>query len=245
MSNNTSRTKVCTVCGKEFPATREFFTANKLGRYGLHSRCLKCHSQAGSRTHKGELSPLQVRRQAALEEMHKLPKIEGVERIFLESKFGKWQHALVDECQFQELSKFRWFVSGGYVRRSPAGAAYPMHWCIMGKPPEGYLVDHINGNTLDNRRANLRFVDKQANARNRGGNLQSAKRFKGVFAEPRGIYRARIWVDGKGISVGSSRDEVTAARYYDAAARHFFGEHARLNLPDLSPLPVRLPRNYQ
>ena len=57
-----------------------------------------------------------------------------------------------------------------------------MHHAILGKPPQGYVVDHINGNRLDNRRCNLRFVTHQQNAFNtRKHRVENGtSRFKGV-----------------------------------------------------------------
>jgi len=103
-----------------------------------------------------------------------------------------------------------------------------MHRLIMGNP-QGMEVDHINGNGLDNRRCNLRVVTTSQNQAN-----QHARRgrssFKGVFKQ-RSRWRARIHVQQKGINLGSFLTEEEAARAYDAAALHYFGEHACLNFP--------------
>ena len=117
-----------------------------------------------------------------------------------------------------------------------------LHRQIMGRPPEGMVIDHTSGDVLDNRRSNLRIVGKAANSQNRGPNRLPTKRFKGVFISSSGLYRARIWVNGHGVEAGMSADEVEAARLYDAAAKHFFGEYARLNLPDLPSIRSKFDR---
>jgi 5-methylcytosine-specific restriction endonuclease McrA len=45
MSNDTTPSKICKKCGQEFPATLEFFHADKTGKYGLRARCKPCHSE--------------------------------------------------------------------------------------------------------------------------------------------------------------------------------------------------------
>jgi hypothetical protein len=55
-----------------------------------------------------------------------------------------------------------------------------MHRMIM-RPPKGMVVDHINGNGLDNRRCNLRICTRQENARNRRKHADGKSRFLGVY----------------------------------------------------------------
>jgi hypothetical protein len=80
--------------------------------------------------------------------------------------------ALVDDEDFEELICHKWHLSLGY----PALTLYEnprrtkhlrMHAMIAGQPPTGKVVDHKNGNKLDNRRENLRFVSRSLNNRNR------------------------------------------------------------------------------
>ena len=97
-----------------------------------------------------------------------------------------------------------------------------MHRVITGYP----LVDHINGDGLDNRRANLRAATATQNNQNRRPSL-SRSGFKGVTksSKSNGWY-ARIRVNGKLIHLGCYPDPTSAARAYDAAALEHFGEFA-------------------
>ncbi len=112
-----------------------------------------------------------------------------------------------------------------------------MHREIVGAPP-GVEVDHINGNGLDNRRANLRLASHAENMRNRMG-LGGRSRFKGVRC--RGSrWRSIIHFEGRRILLGTFDTEEQAARRYDEAAAHYFGAFAWLNFPDETPEPYRV-----
>ena len=115
-----------------------------------------------------------------------------------------------------------------------------MHRLIMDAKP-GQMIDHINGDTLDNRRENLRFVTNQQNSWNARGaktfkGRPTSSRFKGVFKKVcktkysnYEYWVAKIGVNGKEITVYHGKDEVEAACHYDMAAQHYFGEYAKLN----------------
>ncbi|MBN2130267.1 MAG: HNH endonuclease, partial [Sedimentisphaerales bacterium] len=107
-----------------------------------------------------------------------------------------------------------------------------MHREIM-QPPPGMMVDHIDGNSLDNRRRNMRNCTNQQNMQNLAKSPRASGRFKGVYYDKRRrTWYARICHNGKSIHLGTFGTEIEAARAYDKAAMELFGEFACLNLPD-------------
>jgi hypothetical protein len=96
---------------------------------------------------------------------------------------------------------------------------------------DGYVIDHINGNGLDNRRANLRLATVAQNAWNsKKRNPRSG--YKGVwFAADKDLWRASIVCHGRRIHLGYFKDKMAAARAYDTAARKYYGEFAKPNFP--------------
>lgn len=93
-----------------------------------------------------------------------------------------------------------------------------------------HLVDHKNGDGLDNRRGNLRPANKSLNAANSRKRSGSHNTLRGAIWRPGDRWEARI----QGRVLGTFRSEEDAARAYDSAAREVFGEFARLNFPEES-----------
>jgi hypothetical protein len=145
-------------------------------------------------------------------------------------------HAIVDAEDYGWLSRYKWHAqsagrSGTFyaARNRPGGGLALMHRMIM-RPPRGMVVDHINGNGLDNRRCNLRICTRAQNARNGPKRAGSKFRFVGVY--PRGDkWQACVTCNGKDHYLGPFDDEVAAAKARDRLASKLFGEYAWLNLP--------------
>lgn len=105
-----------------------------------------------------------------------------------------------------------------------------LHAFLTGWP----LVDHINGNGLDNRRSNLREATKAQNGQNSGLSTRNKSGFKGVRLIARtGRWIAEIRPNRKTIYLGTFATPDDAARAYDAAAVEHYGEFARLNFPEV------------
>ena len=112
----------------------------------------------------------------------------------------------------------------------PSIRAYLHRWLLDAQP--GQLVDHIDGNPLNNRRSNLRLATRSQNQANRRRNRTSRSRYKGVtWHQGQQRWMARIQVNGRRITIGYYADPLQAAYEYDAFARTYFGEYARVNFP--------------
>lgn len=94
-------------------------------------------------------------------------------------------------------------------------------------------VDHINRNSLDYRRANLRLATQSQNLYNQGLRKDSTTKYRGVsVVKSTGLYRAYISVEGQQIYLGSFVTPEEAAKARDAAAKKYHKEFAYLNFPD-------------
>lgn len=131
-----------------------------------------------------------------------------------------------------------WTINaGGYAyRRDASGAMSYLHRDLL-QAPAGRLVDHRNGDTLDNRRSNLRLCTHAQNIRNQRHRTDGVSRYRGVL-KSRGRWVARIKVDYRQIHLGTYEHEHDAALVYDVAARKHFGDFARPNFPDVELLDV-------
>lgn len=151
--------------------------------------------------------------------------------------------AIVDDEDFEELSKFKWKADvrtrGVYAKRyveknvnyvRDRRCIY-MHRQIMGIEDYATCVDHRNGNSLDNRRENMRLCTRAENCRNKKHPENSPFQFKGVFRRPSGNWGAKITFQYKGQNLGTFSSPIEAARAYDQKAKELHGEFACLNFP--------------
>jgi len=101
-------------------------------------------------------------------------------------------------------------------------------------PLEGFEVDHIDHNTLDNRKANLRVCTRSENARNNSGHSTRKAPYKGVYFEKLATgakkWRAYTRMNGKRLWFGYFLTAEDAAESYNVNAKRLFGEFARLNV---------------
>ncbi len=142
--------------------------------------------------------------------------------------------ALIDKSDYELAGKRKWsasrstdhgrfYVTANFGRDPVTGKKkwYSLHRFIMGAK-KGQIVDHINGDTLDNRRSNLRFCTQQENLRNR--RQTRGKQYKGVFLDKRS---GMFYVD---IRVGSFKTAREAAIAYNNAASKIFDTFFRGNI---------------
>lgn len=108
-----------------------------------------------------------------------------------------------------------------------------MHRMILGLNDRSVIVDHIDGNGLNNQRYNLRICTPSQNQQNRKFVCGQSK-FKGVTKTRNGQrWKASILINHKRVRIGSFISEVDAAKAYDLVAKQHFGEFAKLNFPDI------------
>lgn len=145
--------------------------------------------------------------------------------------------AIIDSTDASIADGWNWSISKGYaVRGESIGEGLSrklyLHRLVAGAQV-GVMVDHVDGNRLNNRRANLRIVSAVENARNRRPQSNATSRYKGVsFRSDRGTWLAAIRIHGKLKKLGTFRTEAEAAMAYDNAARRAFGSFAFLNFPE-------------
>ncbi len=141
---------------------------------------------------------------------------------------------VVDDATFENQSGHKWHAENGggsfYAARKPGAKngfrkTVYLHREVV-CAPIGFEVDHINGNTLDNRISNLRVCTRSQNAKNRKLSRNSSTGLKGV--SQRGLkFRSRIWIGGKGICLGTFESASDASKAYQDASLFFFGDFAR------------------
>ena len=151
---------------------------------------------------------------------------------------------MVDAEDFDRVNEFKWQylkVGTGYAQRKQhigykdgkqIQKIILMHRFIMGVEDSKVHVDHINHDTLDNRKSNLRLCTNSENSRNKIVRKGGSSKYKGVWKERGNLvrpFRSGIVLNQKRINLGRFAIEREAAIAYNKAALHYFGEFALLN----------------
>lgn len=138
-------------------------------------------------------------------------------------------YTIVDADNYKTLSKYKWAYSKGYARRHTSKeeklqglpGSTTMHRQVMGVMKDGksVIVDHIAGDTLDNRRDNLRVCSQSENLRNVGLSSANKSGVKGVmWNKSRNKWTATIRHNKQTLNLGSynkKKDAILARKQYE------------------------------
>jgi hypothetical protein len=154
--------------------------------------------------------------------------------------------ATVDDADADSVLRYKWYAHEvcrhGRIKvyaatRARAGSEYPtnkfvyLHRHLLGVTDRLVQVDHINGNPLDNTRANLRLASPSHNSCNRALQSTNTSGYKGVYwHKPRSKWKSNIAVGRERIALGSYDCKHAAAEAYNLAATKYHGEFAFLNV---------------
>lgn len=142
--------------------------------------------------------------------------------------------ATIDDADYEMLSKFSWWPNkvgeSTYAITKIGRRTLQMHRVIMNT---GLFTDHIDGNTLNNTRKNLRICTPSESAMNRGSVKGSTSKYCGVhWSKGHKKWIAQINNKGKCRKIGGFDCEKEAAKAYDREAKKAYGKFARPNFPE-------------
>ena len=134
--------------------------------------------------------------------------------------------SLVDEEDYIKVNSVKWALVKGYATSHKYGR---MHRFIMNANKDDLPVDHINGNKLDNTKANLQFVTVSQNNQNKSKKEGCTSKYKGVcYDEKNNKWICSIVKEGKTVTKSFSKEE-HAAWMYNKLALELFGPNSKIN----------------
>lgn len=167
-------------------------------------------------------------------------RLSGNEFYFFESHveislcdtFGNEKaRAVIDPRDYELANKYKWYLSSSRyaISRVSKSEQIFLHRLIVNTSPE-LSVDHIDGNTLNNRRENLRPCTHQENLKNTKVRTDNTSGYKGVsYNRRRNRWYSRIFVNGTEKFLGSFLSKQEAIEVRRAAEEKYFGEFRRKN----------------
>lgn len=134
-----------------------------------------------------------------------------------------------DKQDFDLIKDHSWSLTNGYPSSFIKGKFIYLHRLVL-NPKTGELIDHINGNKLDNRKENLRLCTNQQNTFNSKKQKNCSSKYKGVcWDKNKNKWLSQIRINEKHVQIGRYKNEIDAAKAYNEVAKKYFGEFAKLN----------------
>lgn len=150
---------------------------------------------------------------------------DHAEIIVNDSKRGELR-VLIDLDSVPLIKEFRWYYQSRYIMTRINMKTVFLHYMILPRK-EGFLMDHKNRNTLDNRKENFRYATHRQNSWNR---LPKNGSTKGVYYSKREQkWKARVVINGKRTLIGSYDTKEESISAYDNIAITTQGEFAATN----------------
>lgn len=160
--------------------------------------------------------------------------------IMKEIKLTQGYVALVDDEDYSKLSTKKWCVAlrkgkpESALRMEQIGfkkqRTIRMHRVVLGITDPKAVIDHIDGNPLNNTKSNLRICTQAENAKNRAKMSRGSSVFKGVTLDNKTKkWAVSICCDYKSFYIGKFANELDAALAYNNAAKQLHGEFSRIN----------------
>lgn len=164
--------------------------------------------------------------------------------LFLPRRSGEILEACIDLDEFQKVKDFeyRWHTKLseysntyyavatkylGYINNKPKYKPIYLHQLILDYDPKIFSVDHKNKNGLDNRKQNLRLIDKKGNAVNRKReNKNSTSGYRNVsWIEGCGKWVVQLQIEGKNTKLGEFDDVDEAGRFAERMRQTYYKEY--------------------
>ena len=147
--------------------------------------------------------------------------------IPISGKRGEDKFCIVDDEDYEKVSKYRWCLTTDgrpHTNAGKKGYFYLYHLILERKA--GFVIDHANNDPLDNTRKNLRYATYSENNVNRES--RRSNRFRGVYPN-HDRWMAQIKSKKVFYYLGTSDTPEEAAKAYNESAKELHGEFARLN----------------
>lgn len=145
-------------------------------------------------------------------------------------------YAIIDQDDFENVDKYTWYracpskrakTKKYYARSVIANKHISLHHFLLGKPEKSKVVDHIDGNGLNNKKDNLRFVTKKQNGQNRILDNAETKTSKYIGVC---LTASKTWATFcSSKNLGTFKDEIDAAKRYDSYVLKVYGPNALCN----------------